>query len=72
MRGYLEGFGPISLREQSGVDAVSALTGRKDIALSADPVFLMPASHWKRMAAPAARPPHGRGPRAEAGVALDL
>ena len=56
MRGYLEGFGPISLREQSGVDAVSALTGRKDIALSADPVFLMPASHWKKMAAPADRP----------------
>lgn len=56
MRSYLEGFGPISLREQSGVDAVSALTGRKDIALSADPVFLMPASHWRKLAAPAARP----------------
>lgn len=55
MRSYLEGFGPISLREQSGVDAVSALTGRKDIALSADPVFLMPASHWRKLAAPAAR-----------------
>jgi hypothetical protein len=56
MRSYLEGFGPISLREQSGVDAVSALTGRKDIALSADPVFLMPASHWRKVATPAARP----------------
>ena len=51
MRRYLEGFGPISLREQSGVEAVSSLTGRPDIVLSADPVFLLPSSHWRGLAA---------------------
>ena len=56
MRSYLVDFGPISMREQSGVEAISALTGRKDIALSADPVFLMPATHWRKLAAPVSRP----------------
>ena len=46
---YLQDFGPISLRERSGVEAVSGLTGRKDIVQVADPTFLLSAEDWKTL-----------------------
>ena len=51
MRAYLSGFGPISLREKAGVQAVSALTGRSDIACVLDPTFLLTAPSWRAFAA---------------------
>ena len=43
---YLSGFGPISIREASGVQAVKEVTGRDDIALAPDPTFLLTPSQW--------------------------
>ena len=41
VRSYLEDFGSISLRELSGVQALSRLTGRDDLVQVADPTFLL-------------------------------
>ena len=51
MRAYLSGFGPISLREQAGVQAVSALNGRNDISCVLDPTFLLTPQAWRAFAA---------------------
>ncbi len=51
MRAYLSGFGPISLREKAGVQAVSALTGRNDISCVLDPTFLLTPQAWRAFAA---------------------
>ena len=50
VRSYLEDFGPISLRELSGVQALSRLTGRDDLVQVADPTFLLTATEWKSLA----------------------
>lgn len=49
VKSYLQDFGPISLRECSGVEIVSVLTGRKDIVQVADPTFLLSAEEWKSL-----------------------
>lgn len=54
MKAYLAGFGPISLREKAGVEALSALTGRSDIACVLDPTFLLTPEAWRAFAAGAA------------------
>ena len=51
MRACLSGFGPISLRENAGVQAISALTGRSDIACVLDPTFLLTPLAWRAFAA---------------------
>ena len=51
MREWLSGFGPISLREESGVAAISALSGREDILWAPDPTFLLSADDWKALSA---------------------
>ena len=52
MAAYLKDFGPISMREKSGAEEVSRITGRRDIAQVADPTFLLPACLWRSKAAP--------------------
>ncbi len=47
MRRRLASFGPISLREAAGVEAIQTLTGRKDILLAGDPTFLLTAAQWQ-------------------------
>lgn len=49
VRERLAHFGPISLRESSGVYAISQITGRADIRQVADPTFLLTAKEWKEM-----------------------
>ncbi|MCH3980522.1 MAG: polysaccharide pyruvyl transferase family protein [Prevotella sp.] len=43
-------FDHISLRETTGKEAVSKLTGRKDVRTVLDPTFLLTASEWKDVA----------------------
>lgn len=50
VRRYLSDFSSISLREQSGVDAIASLTGRKDVCKVLDPTFLVTADEWKHIA----------------------
>ena len=51
MKAYLSDFGPISLREKAGVEAISALTGRNDIPCVLDPTFLLTPVAWRAFAA---------------------
>ena len=53
-KAYLTDFGPISLRENAGVQAISALTGRSDIACVLDPTFLLTPLAWRAFGAGAA------------------
>ena len=50
MSAALAGFGPIAMRERAGVEAISSITGRADIRQVADPVFLLSADDWRRVA----------------------
>ena len=50
MKAALSEFGPIAMRERAGVEAISELTGRADIRQVSDPVFLLTADDWRRIA----------------------
>lgn len=58
VREYLSGFGPISLREASGVREISGITGRNDIVQVADPTFLLTASQWREIGTGAVEEPY--------------
>lgn len=49
VKNYLLKFQHISVREQIGVNVLSALTGRTDIVHVLDPTFLLTAAEWKTM-----------------------
>ena len=58
MAAYLRDFGPISMRESSGAELISHLTGRDDILQVTDPTFLLPPARWQDIAVP----PSQKGP----------
>lgn len=54
LRGYLEGFSHISVRERQGREIVKEITG-KDVPVVLDPTLLLTAEQWSAMAAPPER-----------------
>lgn len=44
---FLKDFSHIGMREESGVKALSEITGRKDIRQVVDPTFLIDSEEWK-------------------------
>lgn len=50
IKGLLNKFEHISLREETGRKAVSELTGRDDVKTVLDPTFLLQPSDWKEVA----------------------
>lgn len=46
---YLSKFSHIGVREESGVRALTELTGRKDIRQVVDPTFLLTSDDWKNL-----------------------
>lgn len=55
IRRALAGFRWVSVREESGRQVLRRITRREDIAVVLDPVCLLPAEHWLRIASPAPR-----------------
>ena len=53
VRKYLMDFNSISVREETGRRAVAALTGRTDVKVVLDPVFLLGKDRWKEFASKA-------------------
>lgn len=51
IRRALTGFRWVSVREESGRQVLQRITRREDIAVVLDPVCLLPAEHWLRLAA---------------------